>query len=176
MSETNQSVEIHESQLTEELTAIAEQLTVDQMRFVQARQEHNTDKAAAESLEISPDTIKSWKRKGYPIDRACELMAQDGLIFAASVRRKNLLKAMLVKVAGLDSDDERLRQAVSTEIVEWEMGKATQTQRHEGTGEGGAIVVQNVELTDAERRDALKGMFGLSADAHRPDADRDDQP
>jgi len=35
---------------------------------------------------------------------------------------------------------------------------------HEGTGEGGAIVVANVELTDAERRAALAGMFGLSTE------------
>jgi len=70
-------------------------------------------------------------------------MASDGLIVAHHVRRRNLAKAMLVKVAGLDSDDERTRQNVSTEIIEWEMGRAQQTTKLEGTGEGGAIVIVN---------------------------------
>ena len=43
-------------------------------------------------------------------------------------------------------------------------GPAVQRLSHEGTGEGGAIVVANVELTDAERRAALAGMFGLSTE------------
>jgi len=151
MSETKQGTEVPESQLIDELKAVSDQLTVDQLRFVQARQEFNSDKAAAEHLEISPDTVKSWKRKGYPIDRACELIASDGVNFAAAVRRKHLLKAMLVKVGGLDSEDERLRQSVATEIVEWEMGKAQQPTKLEGTGEGGAI---RIEVVGGFRNDA----------------------
>ena len=60
MKSESQSTKVTENQLTDELRAIAEQLTVDQMRFVQARQEHNTEKDAAEYLEISPDTVKAW--------------------------------------------------------------------------------------------------------------------
>lgn len=139
----SQSTEIHESQPTNELEGLIERLTVDQIRFVVARQEHNTDKEAAEDLGISPDTVKSWKRKDIPIDRACALLASDGLIVATNIRRRNLSKAMLVKVTGLDSEDERLRQGVATEIIEWEMGRAKQGVEHSGTGEGGAIVVDD---------------------------------
>jgi len=115
-----------ENSLNTELDDICAQLTVSQMRFVVARQEFTSDKAAAEYLTISPNTVKDWKYKGAPIDKAVELMAQDGLVIARNIRRRKLAQAMLVKVAGLDSDDERLRQQVATEIIEWEMGKAQQ--------------------------------------------------
>ena len=129
---------------SDELDAVLDQLTSDQIRFVVARQEHSTDKDAAVSLGLRPNLVYRWKHAGIPIDRAVQLMAVDGLRTALRVRGRNLAKAMLVKVAGLDSNSERMRQGVATEIIEWEMGKATQPQRHEGTGEGGAIVVQYV--------------------------------
>ena len=44
-----------------------------------------------------------------------------------------------------------------------------------GPGEDGAIVVQNVELTSAERRAAIAGMLGLSTDVDGPDAQGKDQ-
>ena len=120
--------------ITEELEAVLARLTVDQMRFVIARQEHSSDKDAAESLRISPATVKAWKHKGYPIDEAVRLMAHDGLIMARTMRRRNLAKAMAVKVAGLDNGDDKLRQGVATEIIEWEMGRAT--QHVENTNDG----------------------------------------
>jgi len=106
---------------------VLSQLSVDQKRFIVARQEHSTDKAAAESIDVRPNTVYQWKHAGAPIDKAVEMMADDGVILAAHLRRRNLAKAMLTKVAGLDSDDEKLRQGVATELIEWEMGKAGQT-------------------------------------------------
>lgn len=72
-----------------------------------------------------PDTVK----------RAVRLMAGDGVVTALHLRRRALAKAMLVKVRGLDTDDERLRQQTATEIIEWELGKATQTNKNEDTGD-----------------------------------------
>lgn len=114
--------------------ATLRQLTVDQIRFVIARQESGSDKEAAESISVSPNTVKDWKYKGAPIDEAVRLMACDGLVVARELRRRHLAKAMAVKVRGLDSEDERLRQNVATEVIEWELGKATQPQdvKHEG--------------------------------------------
>lgn len=119
-----------------------ERLTPDQIRFVVARQGCPTDKEAAEQLEINPSTVSYWKRTGVPIDEALRLMALDGLVVAIYIRRRNLAKAMMVKVAGLDEDDASLRQRVATEIIDWEMGKPTQRQEHTGTGEGGAIMIE----------------------------------
>ena len=84
------------SPTTEEFEAICSQLSTDQIRFVVARQDHNSDKAAAEFLGISPNTVKDWKYKGAPIDEAVQMMALDGLIMAANIRKRNLSKAMLI--------------------------------------------------------------------------------
>lgn len=121
--------ENHEKQpnvTSETLERTIDDLAIDQIRFVVARQEFSTDKAAAESIEISPDTVKRWKREGVPIDEVVRLMVADGLVVAMHMRRRNLAKAMLVKIAGLDGSDDALRQRVATEIIEWEMGKAMQ--------------------------------------------------
>jgi len=114
------------------------------IRFVVARHEYPTDKEAAEAIGINPNTVYQWKsRYNKPIDEAIRLMALDGIVVAKELRRRNLAKAMAVKVAGLDIGDDSLRQRVATEIIEWEMGKAT--QRQEVTGEdGGDLVVRFV--------------------------------
>lgn len=117
-----------ESQLnstSNDLERLVGALSVDQIRFVVARQQFSTDKEAAESLDISPATVKRWKYEGVPIDKAVHMLAAEGIIVAKEMRKRNLAKAMLVKVAGLDEDDTRLRQSVATEIIEWELGTAT---------------------------------------------------
>lgn len=128
---------------SEVLAALIDQLTTDQMRFVVARQEYSSDKDAAEAIRVSPRTVKGWKADGAPIDDAVRLMAADGLVMAGKLRRRALARAMAIKVAGLNSDDERLRQSVATEIIEWEMGKPTQKQEVSGP-EGNPLIVQYV--------------------------------
>lgn len=119
------------------LGALLAQLTTDQIRFVVARQECSTDTDAAKAVGLSRSTVAHWPDV---VQDAVRLMALDGAATASHVRRRNLAKAMLVKVRGLDSVDERIRQSVATEIIEWEMGKATQRQELTGA-DGGAIVV-----------------------------------
>jgi len=108
---------------TGRLAEVIKQLTSTQLRFVIARNDSKSDKEAAEIIDISPNTVKNWENKAL-VDEAVRLMLVDGVITARELRRRNLAKAMAVKVSGLDSIDEKLRQSVATEIVEWEMGKA----------------------------------------------------
>jgi len=143
--------------ISEQLGAVLGQLSTDQIRFVVARLEKQTDKEAAESLEMKPDTVYHWKsRDKAPIDEALRLMAEDGLVVAQHVRRRNLAKAMLVKVGGLDSNSENIRQGVATEIIEWEMGKPT--QRAELSGKDGGPIETSVTLTDEKRDRALSSL------------------
>lgn len=107
-------------------------MTPDQIRFVVARQEYPTDKKAAEQMDIKPNTVSYWKAKDVPLDEAVRLMALDGLTTALHVRKRNLAKAMMVKVGGLDSESEAARQKAATEIIEWEMGKAMQPTKVDG--------------------------------------------
>ena len=133
---------------SEELDRMLGQLTNDQIRFVVARQEHSTDKAAAEAVDIAPLTISRWKREGAPIDDAVRLMLYDGVVTALHIRKRHLAKAMAVKVAGLDSEDERIRQSVATEINEWELGKATQPTESENKHELTIRVLYGDDGTD----------------------------
>ena len=122
-----------ENSISGQLQAVLRQLTTDQIRFVVARQEFDTDKEAALSANLKPNTVYQWKcRSNAPIDEAVRLMALDGLIAATELRRRNLAKAMSVKVKGLDEKNAKLRQDVATEIIEWEMGKATQKIESKG--------------------------------------------
>ena len=156
-SKTNQ-----EKSSFDELEQVLAELTVDQIRFVVARQEFSTDKEAAGEIGIKPDTVYQWKYKGCPIDEALRLMALDGVIVAKHLRRRNLAKAMAVKVAGLDSGDERIRQGVATEIVEWEIGKAKQTTEVSGR-DGGPIETKDVTLTDDERTQRVVALLNAAA-------------
>jgi hypothetical protein len=128
--------------ISDQLMAALAQLSTDQIRFVVARQDCATDKEAAMAIGIKPDTAYHWP----PIVKeAVRLMTEDGLSVARHVRRRNLAKAMLVKVGGLDSGDESLRQRVATEIIEWEMGRAQQPIEH-----GGGVTIY---LPDNQRDD-----------------------
>ena len=129
-----------EKSSSSQLETVLGQLSTDQIRFVVARQEFATDKEAAHEIGVKPDTVYQWKHRGIPIDDAVRLMAMDGIIVAKELRRRNLAKAMAVKVAGLDSSKEPTRQSVATEIIEWEMGRAS--QRQELTG-----LIKNLDLS-----------------------------
>jgi len=135
-NQTNQ-----EKPSSDQLEQVLARLTTDQIRFVVARQQFSTDKEAAAEIGIKADTVYQWKHKGLPIDDAVRLMTLDGMITALHIRKRHLAEAMAVKVAGLKSDDERLRQGVATEVIEWELGRAT--QRQENTGKDGGPIIVN---------------------------------
>jgi len=130
---------------TGRLAEIIKQLTSTQLRFVIARNDSKSDKEAAEIIGISSSTVRNWDNKAT-VDEAIRLMLVDGVITARELRRRNLAKAMAVKVAGLDSVDEKLRQSVATEIVEWEMGKAQSSVDVTSKGEQIAFVNVGVDL------------------------------
>ncbi len=115
------------------LEAILLQLNQDQIRFLIARQDSDTDKDAALSIGLTVSQAKSWspERKEL-IHQALNLMAQDGLVTALHLRKRALAEAMAVKCGGLRSGDERIRQGAATEIIEWELGKATQVNEEKG--------------------------------------------
>ena len=114
------------SEDVDRLAEIIGGLTTNQIRFIVARYGTGTDKGAAESIQISPSTVSNWKYDGVPIDEAVCLMSLDGIVVAKEILRRNLAKAAAVKVAGLDSNDERIRQGTSSEILDRELGRAVQ--------------------------------------------------
>ena len=148
-----------EKYISEQLSDVLDKLSLDQIRFVVARQEFATDKEAAESIGIQPQTVYRWPDE---VKDAVRLMAYDGMLTAQHIRRKALAKAMLIKVKGLDSNDDVLRQRVATEIIEWEMGKAT-NRTEVGGVEGKPIEVKSIEFTDDEKQRAMAKLLEYAA-------------
>lgn len=112
-----------EKSTSSELGEILARLSVDQRRYVVARLDYPNAKDAANAVGIKPNTVYRWPED---VNRAIELLSQDIAAGARELRARALAKAMLVKVKGLESDDEKVRQSAATEIIEWELGKASQ--------------------------------------------------
>jgi len=126
MMETAQNIEdTLRNVKSEQLSEILRRLSKDQLRFVIAMQEYRSKKEAAEALELNLGTVYNWAKI---VDEATKLLQLDILESASQMRKSALLRAMMIKMGGLDSDDEKVRQGVATEIIEGEMGKATQRQ------------------------------------------------
>ena len=102
---------------------VFKKLSKDQLRFVVAMQECNSKKEAAKMIGLNPNSVYNW---GDEVDEAIMALALDITQSAREMRKKALAKAVAVKLAALDSDDERIRQAAATEIIEAELGKAKQ--------------------------------------------------
>ena len=98
--------------------------------------ESKTKREAAESIGIKPDTAYHWNAT---VDEAVELATSDLQAAAVGILHAANSKAAAVKVAGLDSDNERIRQDASSEILDRNMGKPT--QRNELTGADGAPLI-----------------------------------
>ena len=146
-----------ESEDTRRLRQLLRNLTTEQVRYVQARLDTSSDREAARVAGVSEQAPYKWRYAGVPIDEAVSLLAADGVSLALEMRHRALTKAMQVKIDGLEERDRRLRQAVATEILEAELGKAT--QRHEVSGKGGAPLV-DVDAVIAALRKADETLRG----------------
>lgn len=96
------------------------------MRYVVARLDHPNKKEAAEAIGVSPQIVYRWPDE---VDEAVKIMQADIVSGALAMRKKSLARAMAIKIAGLDSDDDRISQKSATEIIEWETGKALTKNR-----------------------------------------------
>lgn len=124
--------------ISERISEIVPRLSRNQNRFITAMLdmgEMATKGLAAKSIGLRPDTVYRW---GPEVDEAILLYRLDALEAVRQIRKQALVKAIMIKLAGLDSADERLRQSVATELLEWEMGKAPQSVELAGA-DGGPI-------------------------------------
>jgi len=119
---TKNNTQTTENQHTDDLFS---QLSDTQWRFVTAMVENPSfsKKDAAVHIGITADTVYRWDKV---VDKAIEQARANVHDAALSMRKQAVLKAIAVKIALLDSDDENVRSRVSTELIEWELGKASQ--------------------------------------------------
>lgn len=122
-------------------------MTFDQLRYIAIRFEYATKKEAAEAIGLEPDTVYHWPKE---VDEALYLIAIEAESAARSILKQNLIKAAMVKVSGLDSDDERIRQGSATEVLDRQLGKATLHQE---------VRLEDVRLTDEERAERILALL-----------------
>lgn len=101
-------------------------LTPQQLRYVAERYRHDSNADALRALNMSPDAPYRWPNRA-DVDEAVRLMAFDGVFVSRELLRRALPLAAVVKVAGLESADERIRQAAATEILDRFHGKPKQS-------------------------------------------------
>lgn len=107
-------------------------LTPTQKRFAVAMQEYPTKKEAAAAIGITPQTAYNWNGE---VDDVVNFMINNIALATLGIIQANATKAAQVKVEGLDSKDEKVKQAAATEILDRNLGKAV--QRSELTGADG---------------------------------------
>ena len=137
-------MELTPDNIKERIREISAQLSPLQLRFVAAMESCIKKKDAAKAINIQPQTAYQWDERKI-IDELIELIALDVVESAKQIRKRNLVKAMAIKSAGLDSDDEDTRQKVATELIEWELGKAKQAIDHTTDGEKIIVTLKGEE-------------------------------
>lgn len=137
-----------EVSISEQLAEIWGALTHNQRRFVVAMQESTTKRDAAESIGMTADAVYRWNGL---VDKAIDLMSRDVRVSMFAVLESYGIKAAMLKAAALDSKNENVRQSASTEIMDRLLGKPTQRQETEHSGE--VEVIQFVEIVSPNNDD-----------------------
>jgi hypothetical protein len=114
------------------LAEILPQLNANQLRYLAVRHDCSSDLEAASALGIKVNTIYDWPPV---VKEALNLMLHDGVVIASEILRRNSSKAAAIKAAGLDSEEERIRQDSASEILDRTLGKPM--QRNEISGPDG---------------------------------------
>jgi hypothetical protein len=159
MSQTTASnSEIQEKSISERFSVIWAQLNHNQRRFVVAMQESSTKREAATAIELEPDTVYRWPSI---VDEAVELMALNIKDAAIDILANATAKAAMVKLAGLDSANEKIRQDVATEILDRQLGKPL--QKSELTGQGGGPIETRNTVSHAIDSETAGSIFDILA-------------
>ncbi len=115
--------------------ALWRKLDHNQRRFAVAMLGSKTKKEAAESIEVKPNTVYNWNGD---VDSVIEMMQEQRRDSILEILAEEGAKAAMVKIAGLDSEDEIRRQNAATEILDRILGKAAQP-----TNVSGAVTVKH---------------------------------
>lgn len=107
------------------LDEIKRTLSPDQLRYLQERVLCRTDAEAARNCGFAPITVYKWN-ENTPIQEAVNLLMDEGLQVSLDIMRRNLARAARVKVGGLDSKKETVRQGAATEILDRFHGRPKQ--------------------------------------------------
>ena len=112
-------------------------LTRNQQRFAVAMLESPTKKDAALAVGLEPDTVYRWPDE---VDEVIDHLIHNAADSAYEILEESVVKAAAIKRAGLDSEDEKMRQGVSSEVLDRILGQAMKRQEISGP-EGAALEI-----------------------------------
>lgn len=135
-----------------DLRAILDTLETAHLEYVIARSRTTTDAAAYGEIGVAKSTFYTWENR------------ENLNALADQLKRQRALKAMLlleesaehaaqVKVGGLDSADEKIKQGVATEILDRTIGKPIQRNDLTTGGEKLPAAQVTVYIPDNGRAD-----------------------
>lgn len=116
-------------------------LTHNQQRFAVAMLDAPSKKEAAKAIGVEPSTVYRWNEA---IDGVVTFMQAQARDAAIEILANSTVKASMVKVAALDSGNEKARQDAATEILDRTLGRAAQPLVGAG---GGPIQIEDVNET-----------------------------
>lgn len=95
-----------------------------QLMVILAMQNNLTD---ALDKVVPPMPMREWgsmhPARKEAIVWGVELLVRDATRVALELRQAALARAMVIKIGGLDSKDEKVRQDTASELIEWSLGK-----------------------------------------------------
>ena len=126
---------------------LLEGATPIQRRWVIARLMAKSDAEAARVVDIDKGAVSRWHNKAQ-LDAAVAAMLAAPMEHARAILEEAIPEAARVKIAGLKSRNEFVKQAASTNILDRGMGKAT--QKTEVSGPGGTTLVIGIGGIDPD--------------------------
>lgn len=119
------------------LDSLFEGLDERETAYVLARSECVSNSEALRKCGKSEGWL--YKRDIEDLNTRADVLRKDKAIRASMILAEAVEEAAKVKAAGLKSRDERVKQAVATEIIDRELGKVP--VKSEITGKDGGVIV-----------------------------------
>jgi hypothetical protein len=126
-----------DQELPRSTNEIPEATTPEQARWVLWRLVTKTDQEAAKKTGVHPSTVSKWENKA-DLDAAVLRLLSSPTEAVMAILHDAAIAAAQVKVAGLGSKSESVRQGAATEILDRNIGKPMQKQEISGP-EGGPL-------------------------------------
>lgn len=123
------------------------QLTDLRLDYVMARSRVNSDAQGIRESGVNKTTFYSWgEEERNRLNDIAQRLKRDTALKALTIIQNAAEEAAKVKVAGLKSRDERVKQGVATEILDRGVGKVT--DKVDVTSAGEKIIVTLREDND----------------------------
>lgn len=125
----------------DDLRTILDQLSDQRLDYVMARSRVNSDAAGMKEANLSRTTFYSWPlEERERLNDIAQRVKREVALRATMILHAATEEAARVKIAGLRSRNEHIKQDVATEILDRIVGKAA--NKTEVTGkDGGAIII-----------------------------------